>query len=80
VRAAAVFGVTEPVLGRRVAAVVQLSSGVGDAALGDILRDARQQVADYKVPERLWAVNALQRNSLRKVDCRAAAVMLDGAT
>ena len=67
---AAVFGVPDPVLGQRVAAVVQLSSGVGDAALGDILRDTRQQLADYKVPERLLAVDAVPRNPIGKVDRR----------
>ena len=73
VREAVVFGIPDPVLGQRVAAVVQLSSGVGDAALGDILKDTRQQLADYKVPERLWVVDAVPRNPLGKVDRRAAA-------
>jgi acyl-CoA synthetase (AMP-forming)/AMP-acid ligase II len=77
---AAVFGVPDPVLGQRVAAVVQLSSGVDDAALGDILSDTKQQLADYKVPELLLAVNAVPRNPLGKVDRRAAATaMLGGA-
>jgi acyl-CoA synthetase (AMP-forming)/AMP-acid ligase II len=74
VRDAAVFGEADPVLGQRVAAVVQLSDGVSDAALDDILRDTRQHLADYKVPERLLAVSAVPRNSLGKVDRRAAAM------
>jgi long-chain acyl-CoA synthetase len=77
---AAVFGVPDLVLGQRVAALVQLSSGAGDGALGDILRDTRRQLADYKAPERLSAVDRVPRNSLGKVDRRAAAMaMLDRA-
>jgi len=73
VREAVVFGIPDPVLGQRVAAVVQLSSGAGNAALGDILKDTRRQLADYKAPERLWAVDAVPRGPLGKVDRRAAA-------
>jgi acyl-CoA synthetase (AMP-forming)/AMP-acid ligase II len=75
VQDAAVFGVADPVLGQRVAAVVQLSSGVSDSALGAVLGDTKRQLADYKVPERLLAVDAVPRNSLGKVDRRAAAAM-----
>jgi acyl-CoA synthetase (AMP-forming)/AMP-acid ligase II len=70
---AAVFGLPDPVLGQRVAAVVQLSSGAGHAALGAILSDTKRQLADYKAPERLWAVDVVPRNPLGKVDRRAAA-------
>jgi long-chain acyl-CoA synthetase len=73
VRDAVVFGIPDPVLGQRVAAVVQLSSGADDAALGAILKDTRRQLADYKAPERLWAVDVVPRNPLGKVDRRAAA-------
>jgi long-chain acyl-CoA synthetase len=75
---AAVFGVPDPVLGERVAAVVQLSSGVDDAALDAILSDTKQQLADYKVPERLLAVDAVPRNALGKVDRQAVATAMLG--
>jgi long-chain acyl-CoA synthetase len=73
VREAVVFGIPDPVLGQRVAAVVQLSRGAGTAALGAILKDTKRQLADYKAPERLWAVDAVPRGPLGKVDRRAAA-------
>ena len=73
VREAVVFGIPDPVLGQRVAAVVQLSRGAGNGALGAILNDTRRQLADYKTPERLWAVDAVPRGPLGKVDRRAAA-------
>jgi long-chain acyl-CoA synthetase len=73
VRDAVVFGIPDPVLGQRVAAMVQLSSVAGDAALGAILKDTRRQLADYKAPERLWAVDTVPRNPLGKIDRRAAA-------
>jgi acyl-CoA synthetase (AMP-forming)/AMP-acid ligase II len=75
---AAVFGVPDPVLGQRVAAVVQLSRGAGNSALGAILKDIRRQLADYKAPERLWAVDVVPRNPLGKVDRRAAATAMLG--
>jgi long-chain acyl-CoA synthetase len=71
VREAVVFGIPDPVLGQRVAAVVQLSRGAGNGALGAILNDTRRQLADYKTPERLWAVDAVPRGPLGKVDRRA---------
>ncbi len=68
----------DPVLGQLVGAVVQLSNGVSVAALDAILSDTKQQLADYKVPERLLAVDAVPRNSLGKVDRQAAATAMLG--
>ena len=53
--------------------VVYHHRGAYLAALGTILKDTRRQLADYKVPERLWAVDAVPRGPLGKVDRRAAA-------
>ncbi|HYZ61830.1 MAG TPA: hypothetical protein VE650_05200 [Acetobacteraceae bacterium] len=48
------------------------------AALGAILRDAKQLLADYKAPEQLLAVDAVPRNALGKIDRRAAATAMLG--
>jgi acyl-CoA synthetase (AMP-forming)/AMP-acid ligase II len=78
VRDAAVFGVSDPVLGQRVAAVVQLARGIRDGALDEILKDTALQLADYKVPEWLLAVDAVPRSPIGKVDRRAAAMAMLG--
>jgi non-ribosomal peptide synthetase component E (peptide arylation enzyme) len=36
--------------------------------LDDIMRAARSQLADYKLPERLTPVDTIPRNALGKVD------------
>jgi len=80
VRDAAVAGVPDPVLGQRVAALVQLAGGAeDDSAVPEGVRAvAAAQLADYKVPERLLAVDAIPRNAMGKVDRTAALALLLG--
>ncbi|HEY2048931.1 MAG TPA: class I adenylate-forming enzyme family protein [Caulobacteraceae bacterium] len=75
VRDAAVVGVPDPVLGERVAGLVQLQPGAGVGALDRVLADVKTRLADYKVPERLIVVEAVPRNPLGKIDRKLAAAM-----
>jgi len=63
----AVVGFPDEVMGERVCAVVALTPGAGLTLdeLGDYLR--QQQIASYKIPERLEIVAALPRNPVGKV-------------
>jgi acyl-coenzyme A synthetase/AMP-(fatty) acid ligase len=55
---AAVVGMPDEVLGQRVAGFVQLKAGATPTIVNDILKAARSQLADYKVPEHLEAIAA----------------------
>jgi long-chain acyl-CoA synthetase len=68
VRDAAVFGLADPVLGQRIAAVVQLQGTASDATDDMILSSAKLQLADYKVPEWLAIVDAVPRDPLGRID------------
>jgi long-chain acyl-CoA synthetase len=68
---AAVVGMPDELLGQRVVGFVQLEAGVAPTVVNDIIKAARSQLADYKVPEHLEAIAAIPRNALGKADRRA---------
>ena len=76
VRDVAVVGIPDPVLGQRVAALVQLVGEPGVDVDKDILADAKKKLADFKVPERLAIVTQIPRNALGKVDRKSVLAMM----
>jgi long-chain acyl-CoA synthetase len=75
VRAAAVAGVPDSVLGQRVIGFVKLADGAKDSIVSELLADAAARLADYKVPEKLFAIDKLPRNPQGKLDRKALAAM-----
>lgn len=78
VRDAAAFGVPDPELGQRVAAVVQLEDVCDDASIDHILSAISAQLADDKVPELLVAVDAVPRDPRGTIDRQALAEVILG--
>jgi non-ribosomal peptide synthetase component E (peptide arylation enzyme) len=74
---AAVVGLPDETLGQRVGGAVVLAEGQQITVVPEILASARQEIAEYKVPEKLIAVAAIPRNSLTKVDRQAVASTLE---
>jgi len=76
---AAVFGLPCPTMGQRVAAVIALVPSAEKTLLDEIRSFALAELADYKVPERWLIVGAIPRNTLGKIDRRAAAALIERA-
>jgi len=68
VQAAAVVGVPDAVLGQRVVGVIELAGAASSTALDDIRASAATQLADYKLPEELHAVERIPRNAAGKIE------------
>jgi long-chain acyl-CoA synthetase/feruloyl-CoA synthase len=71
VRDAAVVGIPDDTLGRRVSGFVQLEHDAHSDVVNEILAAARIQLADYKMPERLQVVASIPRNVIGKIDRKA---------
>jgi malonyl-CoA/methylmalonyl-CoA synthetase len=67
VREAAVVGVPHPDFGEGVIAIAELEPGAKAPSEGQVLTDAAKVLAKYKVPKRLYFVDALPRNAMGKV-------------
>jgi len=76
VRDAAVIGMPDPILGERVAALLELTEEASDALFEDILARSRPQLADYKLPEQMLSIPQIPRNALGKIDRKALPMLL----
>jgi acyl-CoA synthetase (AMP-forming)/AMP-acid ligase II len=61
-----VFGLPDPVLGERVAAVVRSRRDI-HASETELIAFLRARLADYKVPERIWFRGSLPKNAVGKL-------------
>lgn len=71
-----VAGVADPVLGQRVMAMVRVREGASSFVLSDIMAAISGRLANYKLPERLFAVGSLPRTGTGKLDRRQLTAML----
>jgi malonyl-CoA/methylmalonyl-CoA synthetase len=63
----AVVGIPHPDFGEAVTAVVVKASGVAAPTESDVIAHLKLQLAGYKVPKRVYFVDALPRNTMGKV-------------
>lgn len=67
VRDAAVIGLKDDDLGRRVHAIVELATGIDEAVLPELDRHMRESLAGYKVPRSYEVTTALPRDEAGKI-------------
>lgn len=67
VRDAAVIGLKDDDLGRRVHAIVELAAGIDEAVLPELDRHMRESLAGYKVPRSYEVTTALPRDEAGKI-------------
>jgi long-chain acyl-CoA synthetase len=63
----AVFGLPDPVLGELVGCAVILRPGVEELSLAEVREFGQKQLADYKIPQKIFFVKDLPRNPGGKV-------------
>jgi long-chain acyl-CoA synthetase len=76
VRDIAIVGVPDDALGQRVAAIIQLTNEANPHEIDNILADAREKLADYKMPEKVTIVSEIPRNALGKIERKSLLGML----
>lgn len=72
VEACAVLGIADDRLGQRVGMLIQFKDGA-EGSIDELLAYCRTQLAPYKVPELVAAVDGFPRNAMGKIDQRALA-------
>jgi long-chain acyl-CoA synthetase len=77
VAASVVIGLPDERLGERVAAGVVLDEGV-EMSVDDISERCRQELAKYKVPERIVVLPTVPRNAMGKIDRTAVRGLVQG--
>jgi acyl-CoA synthetase (AMP-forming)/AMP-acid ligase II len=68
------FGSPHPTWGEEVAAAVVLK---GEASEKEIIAFARERLADYKVPKKLYIVDQIPRTATGKIQRRSVAEALN---
>jgi len=63
----AVIGLPHPDFGEAVAAIIQKQPGRDDVTEASIIAHVKGELANFKVPKRVWFVDELPRNQMGKV-------------